>query len=172
MRGLYFENHNGLIIESGQGIIRVGHLDLEAGSYMLWGKLSVGVSVSNGLPPPAYPYTSGVAYLVLGDADDEAIFRVKPEVAENSDTLSLMCAASIDRSRRARLSLINLYRLPIICFHVKMVALQVDTLVQYEVGRDGPAPEDQEEREERLRTAILRAKLTDRPSISELMKEE
>lgn len=48
MRGFYFENHNNLKIVSGTSHNLIGHLDLEAGSYMVWGKLSLGVNVASG----------------------------------------------------------------------------------------------------------------------------
>lgn len=170
MRGFYFENHQNLKIESGQGFIQIGHLDLEAGSYMLWGKLSLGVNTAGGYPPPPWPDATGVAFLVLGEAEDQAYFGLKPASAENNGALALMCATTITRSRRARLHLINLYPLPIYCHHVKIMALQVDTLIEHEVGEEMlQAPED---REEALRDAILGAKLIDRTSISELMKKD
>jgi hypothetical protein len=169
MRGFYFENHNNLKIESGQGPIQIGQLDLEAGSYMLWGKLSLGVNTASGYPPLPWPHTTGVAFLVLGEAEDQAYYGLKPASAENNGTLSLMCAASISSSRRARLHLVNLYPLPVYCHHIKLMALQVDALVEHEVGEQRhEAPED---KEESFRDSILRAKLIDKASIRELMNK-
>ena len=160
MRGFYFENHNNLKIESGKGHVLVGDIVLEAGSYMVWGKLSLGVNVASGYPPPPWPDTVGLASLVLGEADDQAYFGVKPDSAENNSTLNLICAATISRSRRARLYLINLYPLPVYCHDIKLMALQVDALAESEIGQDrNEAPVDEEER---LRDAIFKAKLIDR----------
>lgn len=160
MRGFYFENHNNLKIESGKGHILVGQLVLDAGSYMVWGKLSLGVNVASGYPPPPWPYATGLASLALGGADDQAYYGVKPDSAENNSTLNLMCAATINRSRRARLYLINLYPLPVYCHSIKLIALQVDTLTESEIGQDrDEAPADEEER---LRDAIFKARLIDR----------
>jgi hypothetical protein len=170
MRGFYFENHNNLKIVSGTSHNLIGHLDLDAGAYMVWGKLSLGVNVATGYPPPPWPNAVGVASLVLGEADDRATFGVKPESAENNTTLNLMCAATINRSRRARLYLINLYPLPIYCHDIKLMALQVETLAEREVGEDRQdAPED---KEERLRDAMLMAKLSDRTLIRDLHNDD
>src|SRR5262245_49903250 len=127
MRGFYFENHNNLKIASGTSHNLIGQLDLEAGAYLVWGKLSLGVNVQTGYPPPPYPFAVGMASLALGDADDTAYFGVRPESSENNATLNLMCAATINRHRRARLYVINLYPLPIFCHSIKLTALQVDT---------------------------------------------
>lgn len=169
MRGFYFENHNNLKIVSGTSYNLIGHLDLEAGSYMVWGKLSIGVNVAGGYPPPAWPDAVGAASLALGEADDIAYFGVKPESAENNTNLNLMCAATITRGRRARLYVINLYPLPIYCHDIKLMALQIDSLVETEEGEDRQdAPED---KEERLRDAILKAKFKDRISIRDFIDD-
>ena len=136
---------------------------------MVWGKLSVGVNVASGYPPPAWPDAVGVAALALGEADDMAYFGVKPESAENHCTLSLMCAATITPGRRARLYVNNLYPLPIYCSDIKLMALQMDTLTETEEGEDRQdAPED---KEERLRDAILKAKMSDRTKIRDLLDD-
>lgn len=160
MRGFYFENHNNLKIESGKGHVLVGQLTLEAGSYMVWGKLSLGTNVAGGYPPPPWPYATGLASLVLGGADDQTYFGLKPDSAENNSTLNLMCAATISRSQRARFYLINVYPLPVYCHDIKLTALQVDTLIESEIGQDtNEAPADEEER---LRDAIFKARVVDR----------
>lgn len=170
MRGYSFENHNNLKIVSGAPATLVGHLDLEAGSYLAWGKLSLGVNVAGGYPPPPYPHATGVAFLALGDADDTAYFGVKPDAAENNATLNLMCAATIPRSRRARLYLLNLYPLPVYCHHIRLMALQVDALVEREAGEDQQeAPTDEQER---LRDAIMKGKVTDGLHIAKLFDKD
>ncbi len=170
MHGFYFENHNNLKIVSGTSHTLVGHLDLDAGSYMVWGKLSLGVNVQGGYPPPPWPHAVGVAFLALGNADDQAYFGVKPSSAENNTNLNLMCAATIDRGRRARLYVLNLYPLPVYCHHIKLMALHLDSLVEREVGDDRmDAPED---RDEALRDAILKAKLVDRATIRDFLDEK
>lgn len=170
MRGYSFENHKNLKVVSGTGSNLVGHLDLEAGSYLVWGKLSLGVNVAGGYPPPPWPDATGVAFLALGDSDDMAFYGVKPVSAENNTTLNLMCAATISRARRARLYLHNLYPLAVYCHSIKLMALEVDPLVERETGEDRQdAPEDEDDR---LRDAILKAKLTDRLHISKLGRDE
>lgn len=170
MSGFYFENHNNLKIVTGTGHTLIGHLDLDAGSYMVWGKLSLGVNVASGYPPPPWPNAVGVATLALGSADDIAYYGVKPESAENNTTLNLMCAATIDRSRRARLYLMNLYPLPVFCHSIKLMALKIDSLAEREVGEDRQdAPED---KEDRLRNAIFTAKLFDRKWIRDIADDD
>ena len=169
MRGFYFENHNNLKIVSGTSYNLIGQIDLEAGSYMVWGKLSLGVSVAGGYPPPAWPNAVGVAALALGEADDIAYFGVTPESAENNTTVNLMCAATINRGRRARLYVINLYPLPIYCHDIKLMALQMETLAETEEGEDRQdAPED---KEEKLRDAILNAKLRTHISVRDFIHD-
>lgn len=169
MRGFYFENHNNLKIVAGTSHNLIGHIDLEAGSYMVWGKLSLGVNVASGYPPPAWPDAVGVATLALGEADDIAYFGVKPESAENNTTVNLMCAATINRGRRARLYVINLYPLPIFCHDIKLMALQLDTLAETEEGEDRhDAPED---KADQLRDAILNARFRDRISIRDFIDD-
>jgi hypothetical protein len=163
MRGFYFENHNNLQILSGMGHNLIGHLDLGAGSYLVWGKLSLGVNAT-GYPQAPWPYAIGVASLVLGGADDIASFGVKPDSAENNAICNLMCAATVTQSRRARLYLINLYPLPIYCHHIKLMALQVDTLAESEVGEHRP-----EAPEERLRDAVIKASSQNRTLIGDLL---
>lgn len=160
MRGFLFENHTTVKVQSGTGPILLGHLDLEPGAYLVWGKLSVGVNGISGYPPPPWPDATGAAFLALGAADDMAFYGVKPASAENNGNISLMCAATITRGRRARLYLQNLYPLPVFCNFAKVMALQVETLTEREIGEDRQdAPEDAEER---LRDAIIKAKLSDR----------
>lgn len=169
MRAFSFENHTNLKIASGTGHNLIGQLELDAGSYLVWGKLSLGVNVQSGYPPPAYPYTAGMASLALGEADDIAFFGVKPDPGENNATLNLMCAATINRSRRARLYLINLYSVPVYCHAIKVMALQVDSLSEHELGQDRrDAPED---KEERLRDALLKAKISDRSLFTDVIHD-
>ncbi|HKY45093.1 MAG TPA: hypothetical protein VJM50_18525 [Pyrinomonadaceae bacterium] len=169
MRGFYFENHNNLKIVSGTSHNLIGHIDLEAGSYMVWGKLSLGVNVASGFPPPPWPHAVGVATLALGGADDIAYFGVLPESAENNTTLNLMCAATITRGRRARLYIMNLYSLPIYCHNIKLMALQIDTLAETETGEDRQdAPED---KEDRMRKALLHVSVKDRSLIRDLIDD-
>ena len=169
MRGFYFENHNNLKIVSGTSHNLIGHLDLEAGSYMVWGKLSIGVNVASGFPPPPWPNAVGLASLALGGADDIAYFGVKPESAENNTNVNLMCAATINRGRRARLYVINLYPLPIYCHDIKLMALQIDTLTETESGDDRQdAPED---KDERLRDSLLRVSVHDRALIRDMIRD-
>lgn len=83
-----------------------------------------------------------------------AYYGLTPESALNHETLNLMCAANVDRPRRARLYVQNLYPLPVYCNTSKIMALQLDTLVETERGedrQDAPADED-----ERLRDALLK----------------
>jgi hypothetical protein len=168
MNGFYFENHNNLAIDSGTGPTLIGHLDLDPGSYMVWGKLRVGVNVGTGTPGPTWPYATGLAALILGQADDAASYGVKPESAENNATLNLMCAATIDRTRPARLYLINLYPLRIYCHTIRLMALQLEALTETEVG------DDREEMpiRERLRDTIIQGRANHRELIKKLVDDD
>lgn len=167
MRGFSFVNNGNIKVDS-SGAVLVGQLELEPGSYLLWGKLSIGVNVATGYPPPAWPYTAGAAFLALGTTADQCYFGLKPEAGGNNSAVNLMCATTITRHQRARLYLQNLYPLATYGHFIRILALQVDQLAEREVG-DGRinAPQDQEEL---LRDAIQRARLTDQTALSELLK--
>jgi hypothetical protein len=169
MPGFYFENHNNIKVESGQHSVQIGALDLEPGAYMVWGKFSFGINVAGGYPPPAWPYAAGVAFLSLGEADDSAYYGLKPESAENNGAISLMCATTITRALPARIHVLNLYPLPVYCHQIKLMAIQLDSLVEREVGTDNfDAPRD---KEQALRERIIRGEATDRKALSELLKK-
>lgn len=168
MRGFYFENHNNLKIVSSTSHNLIGHIDLEAGSYMVWGKLSLGVGTGD-FPPLPWPHAVGVATLALGEADDIAYFGVKPESAENNATVNVMCAATIDRGRRARLYVINLYPLPIFVHNIKLMALQIDKLAETEQGEDRQdAPED---KADQLRDAMVNPRIRDQIFIRDFIDD-
>lgn len=168
MRGFYFENHTGAKIESGKGQVLVAHLDLDPGAYMVWGKLNLGVNVDSGYPPPAWPDAVGIVTLGLDRADDNAYYGVKPASAENNTSVGLMCAATIDRAQRARLYVMNLYPLPVFCHGIRLMALQLDSLSEHEVGEDVQnAPEDTEAR---IRDLATRARAVDRELLGRLFR--
>ena len=159
MRAFYFENNTTQRIPppGATGHILVGHLELNPGDYLIWGKMCVGTNANSGYPPPGWPHGGGAATLAYADGSDQAYVSIKPDSGENNDTVSLILAAQSDRSRKARLYFINPYPLAVFVNTVRIIALQVESVTPTIVGEDHTnAPIDQQEA---MRDAIMSARL-------------
>lgn len=95
---------------------------------------------------------------------------MKPDAAENNGVISLMCVATTARSRRTQLYLQNLYRHPLFTQYIRIIALQVDTLIEREVGKSNV--DAAEAREAQLRDLVIHGKAYDHAMLSELLKRE
>jgi hypothetical protein len=139
---------------------------------MLWGKLNVGINVQGGYPPPAWPHAGGAAILALGDAEDQAYVGLKPDAAENNDSITLMFATHIDQNRRARLYVINTHPLPIYCNAIKLMAIQLESLDEDQSGQRATryAPREEQE-EEHIRTTLFRAEPIRHVVMEKLLKD-
>jgi hypothetical protein len=138
MEAFFYANHTSQIFDSVStpGYRLIGELQLDPGSYVVFAKADIATNVASGYPPPPWPHGGGAVSLTLGGSNDTAYAAVKPESGDNIETVALMVAAEIGRSRRARLYILNPYPLRTVVNSVRLTALRVDKLKVSEVGTD------------------------------------
>jgi len=159
MNGFYAENNDlQKFPRPGGGPGLVCELTLPAGEYLVWAKLELAISHSN--PQQA---GGGQAALAFDTAHDVALVPLHLDTGAHIKTIALMLAAKTGRAHRARLYFTEAYGTPTYISHARIMALKVDGLEETRVGADWDRVPDDEQ--EKLRDAILRAKLTDRGSI-------
>ena len=138
MEAFFYANHTSQIFDSinTPGYRLIGELELDPGNYLVFAKADIATNVAGGYPPPVWPQGGGAVYLTLGKSSDTAYATVKPETGNNVETIALMVAAEIGRTRRTRLYILTPYPLRTVVNSVRLAALRVDKLTIVEVGTD------------------------------------
>jgi hypothetical protein len=159
MRAFFYANHNAESFDDSARRI-VGRLDaLDPGAYIITATAAVGTSVAYGYPTTTFPYGYGVFTLSFGGATDLVYAGLRPEDAQNHETVALMVAAEISKERNARLYFQTVYPLKMTVYSVRLAAVQVDELRITEEGRDTTT--DPQREEDEARAALLKGVLLD-----------